>query len=108
MGCRAGFEIASASSDEAGNHHDEGSQQKCNPRQEAKGFVAGSAGANIFLHMQGVSKLKPKYPRRKQIRIMRTNSKRNNGLGLKKPGRELAIGESVPKIKQVRDPTVLN
>jgi len=36
----AGCEMASTNSDKAGNQHNEGNQQQCNPRQEAKGFVA--------------------------------------------------------------------
>jgi hypothetical protein len=102
------FEKASTNCNEAGNQHNEGTQQDRNPRQQAKGFVGGSAGTDIFLHMHELSKLRPKYPRRLQNRIMRSNSKRNNELALTNPGWEPARAEFVPKIKQRGVSAVLN
>lgn len=48
--------MTSTNGNEAGNQHNQGSQQDANPRQQAKGFVGGSAGADIFLHMHKMSK----------------------------------------------------
>ncbi len=98
--------MALASSNQAGDQHDESSQQNCNPRQEAEGFVTRSGHANIFLHRKGESKWRPKDPPGKQIRIIGTNSKRNNELEVAKGGRELAADEFVPKIEHCNDSDV--
>ena len=99
--------MASTSSGKAGNQHDEGSQQKCNPRQYAERFVVRSAHGDIFPYRNKLSKWTPKFPLRKQIERIGSNSKQNNELALANSGREFAGGEFVPKMKHSCDPVVL-